>query len=591
MAGSGIVTKLASCLSRALSFRVKFIWYCGFNMTLLRCFCLLILFIHGPASAAENYAVILDGEKGAVATVNPIATQAAANAFAEGGNAIDAALAAAFTLGVVDSHNSGIGGGCFILVRWADGRVQAIDGREMAPAMAHRDMYLRNRGLDKSLSKVGALASGVPGSVGAYYHLQRAGGELSWPDVILPAADIAERGFAIDPTLANRLSRTQDTLRQFPETAAIFLDAEGQPWPVGHRLQQEDLAETYRRLATGGPAYFYGGEFARATEQWMKAHGGLITAKDFAHYQVKIRQPLVSEYQGYTIYGFPTPSSGGIHVAQILNILEHFELTELSTAERYHVIGEAMKLAFADRAFWLGDADFVDVPTAGLISEAYGRRLADKIRMDKALTDVSHGNPVSMEELLKKHTTHIATADAEGNWVAITTTLNTSFGSKVTVPGTGVLLNNQMDDFASQPGVPNAFGLVGAEANSIAPGKRPLSSMSPTIVTDSKGRPVMTVGAAGGPTIITQVLQALVYALAFDKPLEEAVASLRVHHQWKPAELFVEKAMPEEVRQELEEKGHQLRMSGPFGATQAISIQDDQFEAVTEPRLRERNNQ
>ena len=558
-------------------------------MTLLRCFCFFILFFHGSVFAAEKYALVLDGEKGAVATVNPIATQAAVNAFAKGGNAIDAALAAAFTLGVVDSHNSGIGGGCFILVRWADGRVQAIDGREMAPAKAHRDMYLRDGKLDKSLSKTGALAAGVPGSVGAYYHLQRRGGKLTWADVILPAADIAERGFAIDATLANRLSRTQQSLQKFPASAAIFLNDKGQPWPVGHRLQQKDLAKTYRKLAIVGPAYFYGGEFAQAAQKWMRANGGLITVEDFANYQVKIREPLVSEYRGYTIYGFPPPSSGGVHVAQILNILEHFRLTDLNQADRYHVIGEAMKLAFADRAFWLGDADFVGVPTLGLISESYARRLAEKIQMDKTLTGVSHGNPVSMEELLSKHTTHVATADAEGNWVAITTTLNTSFGSKVTVPGTGVLLNNQMDDFASQPGVPNAYGLVGAEANSIQPGKRPLSSMSPTIVTDSSGKPVMTVGAAGGPTIITQVLQTLVYALAFDKPLEEAVASLRVHHQWKPAELFVENVMPEAVRQALQKKGHQLRVSGPFGATQAISVQDGRFHAVTEPRLRERN--
>lgn len=561
-------------------------------MKLLYSFFLLFVVVLPVGSHADgDYAVVLENQKGAVATVNPIATQAAVDAFQQGGNAIDAALAAAFTLGVVDSHNSGIGGGCFILVRWADGRVQAIDGREMAPAKAHRDMYVRNGELNPELSKTGALAVGVPGSVGALYHLQQVGGELAWKDVLLPAANIAEQGFPVDATLASRLARTKEKLQQFPATADIFLNEKGEPWPAGHRLQQRDLAETYRKLAKEGPGWFYGGAFAQAVDKWMQQNGGIVTAEDFAHYQVKMREPLLTEYEGYRIYGFPPPSSGGVHVAQILNILENFELTELESADRYHVIAEAMRMAFADRAYWLGDADFVDVPVQGLISSSYADRLAQKIELDEVIENVEAGVPPGAnKELFGKHTTHIATADAKGNWVAITTTLNTSFGSKVTVPGTGVLLNNQMDDFASQPGMPNAYGLVGAEANSIQPRKRPLSSMSPTIVLNTDGKPTMTVGAAGGPTIITQVLQALVYALTFDRPLEEAVASQRVHHQWKPEVLFVEEDMAQDVREALEKKGHELRNLGPFGATQAIRWRDGRFEAVTEPRLRERNS-
>lgn len=565
-------------------------------MKLFHCVCTLLVFFplsgfamgEAPALAASPPALVLEDQRGAVATVNAIATTAAQHAFARGGNAIDAALAAAFTLGVVDSHNSGVGGGCFILVRWADGTVEAIDGREMAPAKAHRDMYLRDGQLDSSLSKTGALSVGVPGSVGALYHLQRAGGKLSWADVILPAAAIADRGFAIDAALANRLARLQDSLRKFPASAAIFLDDDGQAWPAGHHLRQQDLANTYRKLAKQGPGYFYGGEFAQAVERWMSANGGIVTSRDFAHYQVKRRQPVVSTYKGHTLYGFPPPSSGGIHVAQILNILENFALPDLTTADRYHVLAEAMKLAFADRAQLLGDADFVDVPERGLISDAYTHQLAQKITLESSLTDVNHGDPGD-DQLIDKHTTHIATADADGNWVAITTTLNTSFGSKVTVPGTGVLLNNQMDDFASQPGTPNAYGLVGAEANRIQPGKRPLSSMSPTIVTNAKNEPVLTLGAAGGPTIITQVVQALVYYLAFDHSLHDAIASWRVHHQWQPELLFVEKTIFDEVRQSLVKKGHQLRDLGSFGATQAISFRDGQFRAVTEPRLQQRN--
>ena len=559
-------------------------------MLLRSCF-LLFFFLPLIVHADGDYAVVLDNQRGAVATVNPLATQAAVDAFAEGGNAIDAALAAAFTLGVVDSHNSGIGGGCLILVRRANGEIQAIDGREVAPAKAHSAMYMRDGKLNPELSKTGALAVGVPGSVGALYQLQQLGGKLSWSDVILPAATIAEQGFAVDAALANRLANTQEKLRQFPASAAIFLDDQGRPWPLGHHLQQKDLAASYRALAEQGPAWFYGGAFAQALEKWMRANGGIVTAKDFAHYPVKMRQPLVSTYLGYRIYGFPPPSSGGAHVAQILNILENFDLEQLNEVDRYHVIAEAMKLAFADRAYWLGDTDFVDVPLRGLTSPAYARRLAEKIDMDKALGDVEHGVPTVGSELLDKHTTHIATADTEGNWVAITTTLNTSFGSKVTIPGTGVLLNNQMDDFASQPGVPNAFGLVGAQANSIQPGKRPLSSMSPTLVVNAKGEPVVTLGAAGGPTIVTQVLQALVYALAFDLPLEDSVAHLRVHHQWQPPLLFVEKTMPETLRRALEEKGHNLKNMWSAGATQAIGVRDGRFEAVAEPRLPPRSTQ
>jgi gamma-glutamyltranspeptidase/glutathione hydrolase len=558
-------------------------------MMFFRYVCLVTVLLPSVVLGSSDYAVVLK-DKGAIATVNPLATEVAVDIFEEGGNAVDAAIAAAFALGVVDSHNSGIGGGCFILVRWADGRVQAIDGREMAAAKAYRDMYVQNGILRPELSKTGALAVGVPGSVGAYYHLLKKGGNLEWEDVILPSAKIAERGFPVDATLANRLARTQEDLRKFPATAEIYLDPQGQPWRAGALLKQPELAETYRKLAEGGPAWFYAGGFAQAVDEWMRKHGGIVTAKDFAHYQVRVREPLASQFQDYTIYGFPPPSSGGVHVAQILNILENFDLEGMERADRYHVIAEAMKLAFADRAYWLGDADFVNVPVQGLISDAYARQLAQKIQLDEALENIQEGQPPGAPaQLLDKHTTHIAAADAEGNWVAITTTLNTSFGSKVTVPGTGVLLNNQMDDFVSQPGVPNAYGLVGAEANSIQPGKRPLSSMSPTIVLDANGEPFITVGAAGGPTIITQVLQALVYALEFERPIDEAVASLRVHHQWKPEFLFVEEAMPEHIREALKEKGHELEEMGAFGATQAVSLTNSGFRAVTEPRLKERN--
>ena len=317
----------------------------------------------------------------------------------------------------------------------------------------------------------------------------------------------------------------------------------------------------------------------------MQGNGGIVTAEDFANYQLKKRQPLLTEYRGYQLAGFPPPSSGGVHVAQILNILESFDLGELSEAQRYHVAAEAMKLAFADRAHWLGDPDYVDVPR-GLINKQYATDLAKKINLNETLRVDGPGTPpASTSDLFGKHTTHIATADKEGNWVAITTTVNTSFGSKVIIPDTGVIMNNQMDDFSAQPGVQNAFGLVGAEANSIAPGKRPLSSMSPTIVL-KEGKPVMTLGAAGGPTIITQVVQALINVIDLDMTPQDAVAAPRIHHQWRPEQLFVESTLPSDVHEELENYGHRLKLGRHRGATQFIGLMEKgEFVSVSEPRL------
>ncbi len=542
-----------------------------------------------PASPPLAYAASSPSGSGAVATVHPLATQAGLDALAKGGNAIDAAIAAAFTLGVVDSHNSGIGGGNFAVIHWADGRVQAIDGREQAPAAAHRDMYLRDGKADGSLSTTGALASGIPGSLALYEYIAQQGGKLPWAELIQPAADLAENGFPLSQVSADRLKSTAAKLARFPATAAILLDGNGNPWPAGHTLVQKDLAKTYRAIARHGSDYFYKGEFALKTSAWMQKNGGIITAKDFADYQPRLREPVKSHYRGYDIYGFPPPSSGGAHVAQILNMLEQFDIASLSPAERYHLLAETMNRAFADRAEFLGDPDFVPVPK-GLIDPAYARELASSISLEKASRKINHGNPPGADiDLFGKHTTHISAADQWGNWVAITTTVNTSFGSKVIIPGTGVVLNNQMDDFSLQPGVPNAYGLVGNEANAVAAGKRPLSSMSPTVVVKD-GKPVMALGAAGGPTIITQVVQALVNTIDLGMSVEAALSAQRVHHQWKPEILFIEPQMDEALQQQLSERGHVLKARHYFGATQMIrQRKDGSFEAASEPRVVKRN--
>lgn len=538
--------------------------------------------------------------KNMVASVHPLATQAGVDAFKRGGNAIDAAVATALHLGVVDGFNSGIGGGCFILIRNSEGEIFAIDGREMAPAAAYRELYAdaiakaKREGGQLRPSQTGPLASGVPGALKALTAAVQQHGKLELASSLLPAADLAERGFAVTETYAGRLKASSDELRQFPETAKIFFrnkeqvsieasnlataetaneTASVRPYVAGEVLRQPELAKTYRAIAQHGTAWFYNSTFATLTEDWMKANGGVLTARDFANYAIVNRTPVMTKYRDLSIIGFPPPSSGGVHVAQVLNILNSFDLKAMHArdpAEMYHVVAEAMKFAFADRAHWLGDPDFVEVPR-GLIAQAYAERIAKQIRLD-VTTAAQHGNPVDADaKFFERQTTHIAAADAEGNWVAITSTVNTSFGAKYVVPGTGVIMNNQMDDFVAVPGKPNAFGLVGGERNSVAAKKRPLSSMSPTIVLRD-GDPIMTVGAAGGPKIITEVLCAIINHVDLQMPIGQAIAAPRLHHQWAPADLLLESSFDQQVAEGLQKRGHKIRRSSVMGICQAISF-------------------
>ena len=525
------------------------------------------------------------GTNGVAATVHPLATRAALAAMQQGGNAIDGAVAAAVTLGVVDGHDSGIGGGCFILIRLWDGTLTAIDGRETAPAAATKDMFLRDGKADLSLSQTGPLAVATPGALGAYERAIRSFGKLTLSNHLEAAAQIAENGFPLDKTYAARLKSTASELQAFEGARAIFLKKDGSPFQAGEILKQPDLATTYRQIAKHGAQSFYRGDFAEATGTWMARNGGILRRIDFHDYRDKLRKPIQTTYRGYDIAGFPPPSSGGLHVAQILNILDTFDLKKmgLNSADFIHVVTEAMKLAFADRAHWLGDPDFAPVPR-GLVSKVYATNLAAKIRLDRASEVPHHGQPEGHDQdLFGKHTTHFSVADRHGNWVACTATINTSFGSKVVVPGTGVVLNNEMDDFSAQPGVANYFGLIGSEANAVAPGKRPLSSMSPTIVSKA-GRPRFSVGAAGGPTIISQAVLAIICAVDFAMTPETALAQGRFHHQWRPDELRIERTIPEDVRRELERRGHKLHVVDHMGAAQAIAYSDDNFVGAADPR-------
>ena len=528
--------------------------------------CLLLLLLALPLGQAAE-------KTGAVVTVHPLATKAAEQAFKQGGNAVDATVAAALTLGVVDGFNSGIGGGCFMLIRKPDGTFVAIDGRETAPQKASRDMFLHDGKADPDLSRTGALAIGVPGALAAYDLAIREHGNIDLAEHLGQAAAIAEKGFALDKAYLRRLGQTVKKLRQFPDSARIFLGPDGNAWPSGHSLKQPDLARSYRKIARHTADWFYRGPFALKTEEWMLANGGLISRADLAAYKARRREPVRSTYRGFEIVGFPPPSSGGVHVAQILNILETFDLRSMppNSPRFVHHVAEAMRLAFADRAHWLGDADFAPVPK-GLASKKYASELARRIHPDKVTNVERHSTPPDADtNLFGKHTTHFSATDSDGWWVACTATVNTTFGSGVVLPGTGIVMNNEMDDFSAQPGTPNAFGLIGAEANAVAPGKRPLSSMSPTIVLRD-GKPVFTVGAAGGPTIISQAVLAIIHFIDHGMTPAKALGQARFHHQWKPNRLLVEKALGQATIDELRKMGHTVKVTDSIGAAQALGL-------------------
>jgi gamma-glutamyltranspeptidase/glutathione hydrolase len=531
------------------------------------------------AASAENLAT-----RGMVATVHPAATKAGLDVLKRGGNAIDATVAVALTLGVVDADNSGIGGGCFILIRLANGKFVAIDGRETAPGAATRDMFVRDGKADTGLSQTGPLASGVPGALAAYEYATRKFGRKSLKELILPAAELAEKGFVLDGGYARSLRGVADDMARFESSRAVFFK-NGKLLGEGELFKQPDLATTYRSIAAQGSRWFYRGPFAQATEKWMKGNGGIMTAADFAKYRIRTRDPIETNYRGYRVVTFPPPSSGGVHLLQMLNMLENFDGRAMDGVTGLHVIAETMKLAFADRAHWLGDPAFAKVPR-GLISKDYAARLAKQIDRQRASEVKGPGTPPDWErDIFKKHTTHFSVADAEGNWVACTATVNTSFGSKVVIPGTGVVMNNEMDDFSAQPGVANYFGLVGAEANAVAPGKRPLSSMTPTIVLKN-GQPIVAIGAAGGPKIITQVLLELLLMLDQDMTPTAALAAPRIHHQWSPDELMVEKGLPETLQSALRSRGHKVKEVSSMGVSQIVARSRDgkAFVGAADPR-------
>jgi gamma-glutamyltranspeptidase/glutathione hydrolase len=523
------------------------------------------------------------GTRGMVVTGQADAARAGHEILARGGNAVDAAIAVCFALGVADPYHSGIGGGAFLLIRLASGEVVAVDARETAPAAADRDMFVRE-GVAEHASRWGELAVAVPGLVaGAALALERYG-TLPLAEVLEPAIRLAEQGFAIGPRHARTAQRWQQygLAERFPQTAAIQLPPSGEPIRAGWVLRQPELAATLRTIAHEGPKAFYEGELARAIADEMARRGGLVTREDLAGYEPKLREPVRGRYRGHEVLSFPPPSSGGIALVEMLNVLSGFDLASLGagSSASIHRVAEAMKLAFADRAAYLGDSDFVDVPIAELTSSAYADRLRARMLppfwrkapwnwgRERAIRVTAPG--LSSED---GGTMHLSVSDAAGNAVSITQTINLLYGSGITVRGTGIILNNEMDDFSVATNEPNAFGLVDTRgANAVAPGKRPLSSMTPTIVLKD-GAPFLVTGSPGGPRIITTTLLSILNVIDYGMNVQEAVAAPRYHHQWVPDRLLVERAIPRDVTDALLARGHPVEVSTrDWSSAQAIVI-------------------
>jgi len=501
------------------------------------------------------------------------ASMAGVRTLEQGGNAVDAAVAVGLALAVTHPSAGNLGGGGFMLIRWADGRSTFLDFRERAPEKATRDMYLNAAGSLTQDSVVGYRAVGVPGTVRGLEYAWRKYGRRPWTELVAPARELAATGFPVSYGLARSLRSTK-ALARFPESRRIF-QRDGQFFEPGEKLIQPELAATLGRIAKHGSRDFYQGETARLLVQDMQRNGGFITQRDLHEYEVKERTPLRGAYRGYELLTAPPPSSGGAGILQMLNVLDGtaYEQAGAGSAASIHLVAEAMRRFFADRAQHFGDADFAKVPVSGLISRPYAEQLRRGIRADRATpsSQVRAGSVSSLESL---ETTHYSIVDAEGAAVAVTYTLNGGYGSGVAPAGLGFLLNNEMDDFTAKPGAPNAYGLLQAEANAIEPRKRPLSSMTPTIVTRD-GQFFLAVGSPGGPTIISTVLLVLLNVIDFGMDIQQAVDWPRFHHQWMPDELRLEESgfSPDTIAL-LESRGHQVRRRGYQGEVCAIQRKD-----------------
>ncbi|QWA11476.1 gamma-glutamyltransferase [Sodalis ligni] len=533
--------------------------------------------IHHPVTARH----------GMVSTVDETATRVGVDVLRAGGNAVDAAVAVGYALAVTHPQAGNLGGGGFMLIRTAAGKTAAVDFREMAPAGATRNMFIGTDGkADSRLSLLSPLASGTPGTVaGLSLALERYG---SWPlqRVMQPAIALAKNGFIVNRALASDLAGYgKEVLVNHPNSKAVFFKADGQPYAEGEKLVQPQLAHSLESIAAQGPAAFYRGAIADDIAGEMQRQGGLISKADLAAYRAVERQPVSGTYRGYRVYSMPPPSSGGIHIIEILNILENFDLAKMGagSADTIQVMSEAMKFAYADRSEYLGDPDFINVPVAALTNKAYAKTLAQRINLAHAIPSTQI-KPGRIQPYESDQTTHYSIVDGQGNAVAVTYTLNTFFGSGIMAGNSGILLNNEMDDFAAQPGVPNMYGLVGGDANAVQARKRPLSSMSPTIV-EKDGKIWLVTGSPGGSRIITTVLQILVDTIDFKQNIADATDAPRFHQQWTPDELRVEKGFSPDTLRLLSEKGQHVSVQPVMGSTQSIMVMPDgTLSGASDPR-------
>jgi gamma-glutamyltranspeptidase/glutathione hydrolase len=544
------------------------------------CFILLINIFLTPRLALAQRA------NGLVVSDSPLATKAGMEMLGRGGNAIDAAIATAYALGVVDQASSGIGGGGFMVIyETKDRRAHALDFRETAPEGTRKELYTKDGRPAPSLSLTGGLAVAVPGEVAGLAQAHRRFGSMPMQVLMAPAIRLAANGFPLDATLRYAIDRQQGAIRKFSDLGRIYMPNDEVP-EEGELIRQPELGETLKAIASQGPDAFYQGWIADAIVETVKREGGVLTNEDLKSYRPVWREPLIGNYRQRTVISMPPPSSGGVAILQMLKVLESYQLSALphNSATYLHLITETMKHAFADRAQYLGDPDFVKAPVSVLTSKDYGRWIRGRISAAKTHPTKYYGLVNFKPEL--GGTTHFSVMDRFGNAVACTVSVNTRFGSKLLVPSTGIVLNNEMDDFAIHSSG-NVYGLVGNEANSLQSRKRPLSSMSPTIILQGE-RPEVVVGGAGGPRIISATLQTILNVLDYRMPVAKAVEAPRVHHQWLPDQLNLEREIPIETKRSLERRGHAVRERGALGVVQAITAGQDGIKGAADPRKEER---
>ena len=543
-------------------------------------FLLLLAFTLNAENTIFNSKAIVHpevGRNGMVVSQHYLATNAGHSILEEGGNAYDAAITVAFALAVVLPRAGNIGGGGFmVMFDEASQESYSIDYRETAPEAATKDMFLNSDGsVNKKRATQGVLSIGVPGTVYGMWEVHKKFGSLPWSKLLAPAIELAEDGFLISPFMADALNKRYKKLGKFENFKKIFY--QNYPVQMHQRLKQPNLAETLKTISKNGVKGFYEGEIATMIDAYMRENGGLITKKDLKNYRPIWRDTLHGTFNEYEIVTMGPPSSGGVHIIQMLNILENYDLVTMGHNSPTYaaLLTESMKYAYADRSKYLGDPDFFDVPVQSLISKEYAKKINKKIKLNSITPSekILPGSELKHESL---DTTHFSVADTNGNFVSNTYTLNSGFGSGVIVDGTGVLMNNEMDDFVSAPGVPNQFGLVGGEANKIEPFKRPLSSMTPTIVLRDD-KPIYATGSPGGSRIITTVLQFLLNTLVFKMEISDATVAPRIHHQWKPDVLMLETGFDIQHADKIESFGQKIYLSGPGTALESIEKKGDFF--------------